>query len=125
MSSTLRRAVPTTLYRMIAAEWLGPDGTAQEDAVLLWNVPTHNGVWFDFVVLSEAGTLTAICWRRGRRRRTDDWAACFKIKRRGLVRCRPEVEVWSNGERIDKAKYGANFHNDSERNQLRRETPTR
>jgi hypothetical protein len=33
-------------------------------------------------------------------------AACFKIETRGSVRCRPEIEMWCDGKRVDKPKYG-------------------
>jgi hypothetical protein len=33
-------------------------------------------------------------------------AVCFKVKTQGPVSCRPDVEVWCDGERVDLAKYG-------------------
>jgi hypothetical protein len=34
-------------------------------------------------------------------------AACFKVTTRGPVRCRPTIEMWCDGERVDNPKYGS------------------
>jgi hypothetical protein len=40
-------------------------------------------------------------------------AICFEVKSDGLVRCVPDVEMWRNGKRIDKPKYGARLDSSS------------
>jgi len=41
-------------------------------------------------------------------------AVCFKITAHGPYRCRPDVEMWCDGERVDHPKYGLRTDKDSE-----------
>src|SRR5262249_24307196 len=44
----------------------------------------------------------------------DFQAVCFKVVTRGPLTCYPDIEMWSDGERVDRPKYGADTDPDAD-----------